>query len=62
MVLLSKIYFQNLEHKAIADALILNLPQKSYRWYLDDILDKKYKHINLQLKMKTKKSVLSFST
>ena len=62
MVLLSKIYVQNLEHKAIVDALILNLPPKTYRRYLHDTLDKKYKQVNLQLKMKMIKSVLSFST
>ena len=36
MVVLSKSYVQNLEHKAIAEALTLNLAPKTYRRYLDD--------------------------
>ena len=36
MVVLSKSYIQNLEHKAIAEALTLNLAPKNYRRYVDD--------------------------
>ena len=34
MVVLSKSYVQNLEHKAIAEALTLNLAPKTYRRYV----------------------------
>ena len=37
MVVLSKSYVQNLEHKATAEALTLNLALKTYRQYVDDI-------------------------
>ena len=36
MVALSESYVQNLEHKAIAEALTLNLAPKTYRRYVDD--------------------------
>ena len=36
MVVLSKSYVQNLEHKAIAEGLTLNLAPKTYRRYVDD--------------------------
>ena len=36
MVVLSESYVQNLEHKAIAEALNLNLAPKTYRRYVDD--------------------------
>ena len=36
MVVLSESYVQNLEHKAIAEALILNLAPKTYKRYVDD--------------------------
>ena len=36
MVVLSESYVQNLEHKAIAEALTLNLAPKAYRRYVDD--------------------------
>ena len=36
MVVLSESYVQNLEHKAIAEALTLNLAPKTYRQYVDD--------------------------
>ena len=36
MVVLSESYVQNLEHKAIAEALTLNLAPKTYRRYVDD--------------------------
>ena len=35
MVVLSKSYVQNLEHKAIAEGLTLNLAPKTYRRYVD---------------------------
>ena len=38
MVVLSESYVQNLEHKAIAEALTLNLAPKTYRPYVDDTL------------------------
>ena len=37
MVVLSKSYVQNFEHKATAEALTLNLALKTYRQYVDDI-------------------------
>ena len=36
MVVLSESYIQNLEHKAIAEALTLNLAPKMYKRYVDD--------------------------
>ena len=36
MVVLSESYAQNLEHKAIAEALTLNLAPKTYRRYVDE--------------------------
>ena len=36
MIVLSKSYVHNLEHKAIAEALTLNLAPKAYRRYVDD--------------------------
>ena len=36
MVVLSESYVQNLEHKAIAEALTLTLAPKTYRQYVDD--------------------------
>ena len=58
MVVLSKSYVQNLEQKAIAEALTLNLALTTYRQYVDDtqvsyasihefqqILNKQDKHI-----------------
>ena len=36
MVVLSESYVQNLEHKAIAEALTLNLAPKTYRRHVDD--------------------------
>ena len=36
MVVLSESYVQNLEHKAIAEALILNLAPKTHRQYVND--------------------------
>ena len=36
MVVLSESYVQNLEHKATAEALTINLAPKTYRWYVDD--------------------------
>ena len=65
MVVLSESYVQNLEHKAIAEALTLNLAPKTYRRYVDDthvrftskkqsrefqnILNKQDKHIQFKL-------------
>ena len=37
MVVLQETYFQNLEQKAIAEALTLNLAPRMYRRYVDDI-------------------------
>ena len=37
VVVFSESYVQNLEHKAIAEALNLNLALKMYRRYVDDI-------------------------
>ena len=36
MVVLQETYFQNLEQKAIAEALTLNLAPRMYRRYVDD--------------------------
>ena len=36
MVVLFESYVQNLEHKAIAEALTLNLSPKTYKRYVDD--------------------------
>ena len=36
MVVLSESYVQYLKHKAIAEALTLNLAPKTYRRYVDD--------------------------
>ena len=36
MFILSENYVQNLQHKAIAEALTLNLAPKMYRPYVDD--------------------------
>ena len=63
-IVLSEIYIQNLEHKAIAKALTLNLVPETYRRYADDtharfrsreqshefqkILDKQANTFNLQ--------------
>ena len=65
MIVLSESYIQNLEHKAIAEALTLNLTPKTYRRYVDDtharftskeqfcefqnILNKREKHIQFTI-------------
>ena len=36
MIVLCKSYVQNLDHKAIAEALTLNLSPRTYRPYVDD--------------------------
>ena len=36
MIVLCKSYVQNLDHKAIAEALTLNLSPRTYRRYVDD--------------------------
>ena len=36
MVILTESYVQNLEHKATAEALTVNLAPKTYREYVDD--------------------------
>ena len=76
MVVLSESYVQNLEHKAIAEALILNLAPKTYRRYVDDtharftskkqsrqfqnILNKQDKHIQFTIEDENKEMCLKF--
>ena len=36
IVILSKNYVRNFEHKAIAEALTINLAPTTYRWYVND--------------------------
>ena len=65
MVVLSESYVQNLEYKATAEALTLNLAPKTNNWYVDDtharfkskeqsrefqkILNKQNKHIQFTI-------------
>ena len=74
MVVLSESYVQNLEHKAIAEALTLNLAPKTYRRYVDDtharftskkqsrqfqnILNKQDKHIQFTIEDENKEMCL----
>ena len=76
MVVLSESYVQNLEHKAIAEALTLNLAPKTYRRYVDDtharftskkqsrqfqnILNKQDKHIQFTIEDENKEMCLKF--
>ena len=76
MVVLSESYVQNLEHKAIAEALNLNLAPKMFRWYLDDthaqftskeqsresqnILHKQDKHIQFTIEDENEEKCLKF--
>ena len=76
MVVLSESYVQNLEHKAIAEALNLNLAPKMFRWYLDDtharftskeqsresqnILHKQDKHIQFTIEDENEEKCLNF--
>ena len=76
MAALSKSYVQNLEHKAIAEALTLNLAPKAYRQYVDDtharftskeqsrefqnILNKQDKHIQFTIEDENEKKCLNF--
>ena len=76
MVVLSESYVQNLEHKAIAEALTLNLAPKAYRRYVDDtharftskkqsrqfqnILNKQDKHIQFTIEDENKEMCLKF--
>ena len=76
MVALSESYFQNLEHKAIAEALTLNLVPKTYRQYVDDtharfkpkeqsrefqkILNKQGKHIQFAIEDENEEKCLNF--
>ena len=67
-------FIQNLEHKAIAKALILNLVSKTYRWYVDDkrftsneqshefqsILNKQDKHIQFTIEDENEEKCLNF--
>ena len=36
MVVLSKSYLQHLEHKAMAEALTIQIQPKTFKWYVDD--------------------------
>ena len=76
MVVLSESYVQNLEHKAIAEALSLNLAPKTCRRYVDDthtrfkskeqsrefqkILNKQDKHIQFKIEDKGEEKCLNF--
>ena len=76
MVVLSKSYVQNLEHKAIAEVLTLNLAPKTYRRYVDDtharftskeqyrefqnILNKQGKHIQFTKEYENEEKCLKF--
>ena len=76
MVVLSESYIQNLEHKAIAEALTLNLAPKTYRRYVDDtharstskeqsrefwnILNKQDKHIQFTIDDDNEEKCLNF--
>ena len=76
MVILSESYVQNLEHKAIAEALTLNLAPKTYRQYVDDtharftskeqsrefqnILNKQDKHIQFTIEDENEEKCLNF--
>ena len=76
MVVLSESYIQNLEHKAIAEALTLNLAPKTYRRYIDDtharftskeqsrkfqnILNKQDKHIQFTIEDENEEKCLNF--
>ena len=76
MVVLFKSYVQNLEHKAIAEALTLNLAPKTYRRYVDDthalfkskeqsrefqkILNKQDKHIQFTIEDENEEKYLNF--
>ena len=76
MVALSESYVQNLEHKAIAEALTLNLAPKTYRRYVDDtharfkskeqsrefqkILNKQGKHIQFAIGDENEEKCLNF--
>ena len=76
MVVLSESYVQNLEHKAIAEALTLNLAPKTYRRYVDDtharfkskeqyrefqkILNKQDKHIQFTIEDENEEKCLNF--
>ena len=76
MVVLSESFIQNLEHKAIAEALTLNLAPKTYRRYVDDtharstskeqsrefqnILNKQDKHIQFTIEDENEEKCLNF--
>ena len=76
MAALSKSYVQNLEHKAIAEALTLNLAPKTYRPHVDDthawftskeqsrefqnILNKQDKHIQFTIEDENEEKRLNF--
>ena len=76
MVVLSENYVQNLKHKAIVEALTLNLAPKTYRRYVDDtharftskkqsrkfqnILNKQDKHIQFTIEDKNEEKCLNF--
>ena len=76
MVVLSKSYVQNLEHKAIGEASTLNLAPKMYRWYVDDtharfkvkkqsrefqkILNEQDKHIQFTAENENEEKCLNF--
>ena len=76
MVVLSESYIQNLEHKAIAEALTLNLATKTYRRYVDEtnaqfrskeqsrefqnILNKQDKHIQFTIEDENEEKCLNF--
>ena len=76
MVVLSESYVQNFEHKAIAEALNLNLAPKTYRRYVDDtharfkfkeqsrefqkILNKQDRHIQFTIEDENEEKCLNF--
>ena len=76
MVVLSESYVQNLEHKAIEEALTLNLALKTHRRYVDDtnahftskeqsrefrnILNKQDKHIQVTIEDENEEICLNF--
>ena len=76
MAVLSESYVQNLEYKAIAEVLTLNLAPKTYRRYVDDtharstskeqsrefqnILNKQGKHIQFTKEYENEKNFLNF--